>query len=174
MKSNKLKIASNAKNTAIKIANQYAESYQIIEKENTLLKQEINDLKTNLQINKDMIKDLLSSLKPAQKEKAVIDGLKKEINVLNNTLNFYSKENAELKKGLINNTSNYDLFISKYQKQLDSLTNKCFLMENTISKKDNTIRQLNKKIDDTLFYKELEGNIYIRETYVSSLIILII
>lgn len=168
MKSNKLKIASNAKNTAIKIANQYAESYQIIEKENTLLKQEINDLKTNLQINKDMIKDLLSSLKPAQKEKAVIDGLKKEINILNNTLNFYSKENAELKKGLINNTSNYDLFISKYQKQLDSLTNKCFLMENTISKKDNTIRQLNKKIDDTLFYKELEGNIYIRETYVSN------
>jgi predicted ATP-binding protein involved in virulence len=114
-----------------------------------------------------MIKDLLSSLKPAQKEKAVIDGLRKEINIINNTLNFYSKENAELKKGLINNTSNYDLFISKYQKQLDSLTSKCFLMENTINKKDNTIRQLNKKIDDTLFYKELEGNIYIRETYVS-------
>lgn len=167
MKSSKLTIASNAKNTAIKIANQYAESYQLVEKENTLLKQEINDLKVNLQINKDMIRDLLSSLKPGQKEKAVIEGLKKELNTVNNTLSFYSKENAELKKGLINNNSNYDLFISKYQKQLDSLTNKCFLMENTISKKDGIIRQLNKKIDDTLFYKELEGNIYIRETYVS-------
>lgn len=165
MKHNKTVSNLTKQHPALKLVNQYADSYQIVQKENKLLSLEVQDLKMNLQISKTMINDLLGSLKPAQKEKAVIDGFKKELHLVHNTLDFYKKENEELKKGMSNNTSSNDMYITKYQKQIDSLSNKVFILENNIVKKDNVIRQLNKKIEDTLFYKELDGNIYVKETY---------
>lgn len=172
---NKTKTITNLtkQNPALKLVNQYADSYQLVQNENKLLYIEIQDLKMNLQISKTMINDLLGSLKPAQKEKAIIDGFKKEVTMINNTLEFYKKQNEELKKGLQTNSNSNDQYYSKYQKQIDSLTNKVFILENSIIKKDNVIRQLNKKIEDTLFYKELDGNIYMRETYVSYCYIII-
>src|SRR5262249_36113562 len=135
-------LLSNQK-TAIKLVNQYAESYQLLEKDNKLIIQELQDSKMNLQINKSIINDLLSTLKPAQKEKAVIDGLNKEIKLLNNSIEFYKKENSELKKSVGSNST--EVILSKYQKTFDSLNNKIFLLENSATKKDNIIRQLNKK-----------------------------
>lgn len=179
MKSNFASSSDKDKNnskqkTALKLANQYAESYKLIEKENKGLCNEIQDLKTSLQINKTMISDLLSSMKPAQKEKAVIDGLRKEILVLNKSVEFYKKENSELKQCSESSINTSELFISKYQKQIDSLSSKVFLLENTVIKKENMIKQLNKKIDDSLFYKEIDGNIYVRETYVSTFLLILI
>lgn len=162
----KLKNSLENQKVALKLANKYADSFKLLQRENKALLQELNDNKINLQINKSMIEDLLSNMKPAQKEKSIIDGLKKEINNINNTLNFFIKENLEIKKGVANNGNNNEIIINKYQKQIDSLSNKLFLLENTIIKKENIIQQLNKKLDDTLYYKVLEGSVIFRETYV--------
>ncbi len=43
------------KNFALKIINQYADSYNQLEKENNNLKNKINELKVNLNINKEII-----------------------------------------------------------------------------------------------------------------------
>ena len=152
-----------SKKTAIKLVNQYADSYKIVEKENKLLSQEIQDLKMSLQISKTMITDLLSNLKLNLKEKSIIDGLKQEIDLLSKSLDYYKKENSEIKS--IYSTASIDLNQSKYQKQIDNLSNKVFLLENSIAKKDMQMKQMTKKLNDSLFYKELDGSIFIKETY---------
>lgn len=169
------KVNQNEKDkTAIKLANKYAESYEIVEKENKILKNEIEDLKANVLINKKIITDLFNnSLTPNQKTKSIIDGLQKEITLLNNTIKFYVKENNELKRVAPSYDSNMlDNHISKYQKQLENLSIKTFVLENKIIKKDNMIKQLNKKLEDNIFYRELEGQTISKEVYVSFLILI--
>jgi len=160
---------NNQKSAAIKLANKYAESYEILERENKVLQKEVEDLKANVTLNKSIIADLFNTkLQPSNKIKSMIEGYTKEITLLNNTLKYYVKENTDLKK---QNTSNLSAFndssLAKYQKHVENLTSKTFLLENKIIKKDNLIKQLTKKLDDNIFYKELEGQAVSKEVYVS-------
>jgi len=154
--------------TAIKLANQYAEYYQQVENENKILKKEIEDKKTTIEINKTILADILNtSIKPAQKERLIIEGLKKENVLLNNTISYYSKENEDLKRRILNNPSYSEINMNKMQKQIESLNNKIFLLENAILKKDNMIKQQKKKLDELVYTKDNEDRDLIRETYVS-------
>ena len=49
------------KQTALKLINQYADNYKRIEDENKALQQEVKDLKSNLNVNKEIIESFFKS-----------------------------------------------------------------------------------------------------------------
>lgn len=148
---------------AIKLANQYAESYKVLELENKTLRKELEDLQTNLSINKSMIVDMINPTKLSSKDKIMIDGLKAENSNLASTLTSYKTENADLKRLLTMNQSNLEPLLNKSQKMVENLTNKVFVLENSITKKDNQIKQLNTKIDELVYNKIISGSTIVQE-----------
>ena len=53
--------------TALKLLNKYADSFNSLKEENSLLKQQINDLNLNLKINKSIIENFFSNIKLGEK-----------------------------------------------------------------------------------------------------------
>lgn len=70
------------KKTAVKLINNYAESYKKKEFENALLQKQINDLQNNLKLNKTIIGTLTSSLPANEKVNELIQKLNDEISEL--------------------------------------------------------------------------------------------
>lgn len=70
------------KRTAVKLINNYAESYKKKEDENALLQKHIDDLNHNLKLNKVIIKALSSGLTDDERTKEFINNLNIEINEL--------------------------------------------------------------------------------------------
>jgi frataxin-like iron-binding protein CyaY len=56
-------------------------SYKKIEEENKLLKLELNDIKTNLKIDKEIIEGLLSNVNFEDKSQILINKQKEELNI---------------------------------------------------------------------------------------------
>lgn len=152
--------------TAIKLVNNYAESYNVLLNENKELEKINLNLKTNIEINKSIINDLLSSSKLTFKESSLILNLRKE-NENNNTLiKRLTNDNKDLRKSLNNLMKSFDSeIINKLNNEIDSLKSKIFFLENVIFKKDNIIKSINKKNDDLMFIKEIEG-VQFRDCYV--------
>lgn len=70
------------KRTAVKLINNYAESYKKKEDENAFLLKKVEDLNNNLKLNKLIINTLTSKLPDDQKTKDLINNLNLEINEL--------------------------------------------------------------------------------------------
>ena len=157
---------------AIKLANQYAESYKILEFENKSIKQELEDTIVNLSLNKNLISELTSSLKLNNKEKSIIDTLKKENINLNNIINGYKTETSELKKMINISQSNHEPLLIKSQKLIENLQNKQFVLENSLIKKDNIIKHLNSKLEEAVYNRIVSNNTLVQEIGVSLLILL--
>lgn len=162
-----MKPKSENHKTAIKLANQYAESYKVLELENRSLKKELEDVAMSLSINKSMITDLTNPIKLSTRDKVLVDGLKKENITLNSQIQNLRTENGELKRLINLNQNNLEPILSKNQKLIDNLSNKIFVLENTIIKKDNTIKQLNNKLDEAIYCKIVGNNALIQEVAVS-------
>lgn len=73
------------KKSAIKLINQYAEQYKRVDLENKDLMNEIEDLKKNLQLSKDIINSFFKS-EQKEKSKIFLKKTKEEIKLLNNTI----------------------------------------------------------------------------------------
>lgn len=87
------------KKTAVKLINNYAESYKKKETENAELQRQIDDLQNGLKLNKVIINTLTSSLSDEEKTKELIMNLNIEIS------NLYS-QNQELRTRLEEAKSN--------------------------------------------------------------------
>ena len=126
---------NDEKKSAIKLINQYAERYNRVDMENKELLNEIEDLKKNLKISKEIIE---SFFKAEQKEKSKIflKKTKEEIKLLNNTIDTIRKN---LKEARDKNTY-YEVIINesilKYKESTEDLKKKIFLLENSIKKKE--------------------------------------
>lgn len=137
---------NDEKKSAIKLINQYAERYNRVDMENKELLNEIEDLKKNLKISKEIIE---SFFKAEQKEKSKIflKKTKEEIKLLNNTIDTIRKN---LKEARDKNTY-YEVIIDesilKYKESTEDLKKKIFLLENSIKKKDAVICYLNIKLN---------------------------
>lgn len=81
------------KKTAVKLINSYAETYKILEDENKRLKEIINDLNENLQINKKLIISFSNTLNPEQQSTKIIQDLSTQLENM-------SKKNIELTKSI--------------------------------------------------------------------------
>ena len=152
------------KKTALKLINKYADSFNLIKEENKQLKIQIEDLKSNLKINKSIIEGFFSKLNSKEKESSIISQIKKE------NLNLYN-QNEQLRKKIedlnakINiNQQNYLESTIQIKEENEHLKTKLFMMEQVLQKKDNIINRNKKKLS---LYKN--GFIYNqKEIYVTN------
>jgi len=137
--------------TAKKLLSLYAEKVNYYMKENKILQMELNDTKTSLEINKEILyKQLNKGVK--EKEKKVLIKLKEENDRLNKKNSELYKNKIELEKKLYSIQQQLDEALMKNQEFLDYQNTERFLMENKIKEKDNLIFQLKKEINK--YYKE--------------------
>jgi len=137
--------------TAKKLLSLYAEKVNFYMKENKALQMELNDTKTSLEINKEILyKQLNKVIK--EKEKKVLIKLKEENDRLNKKNSELYKNKVELEKKLYVIQQQLDESLMKNQELLDNQNTEIFLIENKIKEKDNLIFQLKKEINK--YYKE--------------------
>ena len=164
-----------------KILEEYIQDYNILEKKLKQTNQELADTKTNLKISKEIIDTFMTKCSdPNFKFSEVIKSLNKK-------LNFYQKINSKLLEDntTLNNLLNkYKLATSRINNDLEILSTKNFILEQSNKKKDNTIQNLkniqeikqnyikilinpkeaNIKLNNELeYYKELSENLIKRE-----------
>ena len=158
---------NDEKKSAIKLINQYAERYNRVDLENKELLNEIDDLKKNLKISKDII-DSFFRAEQKEKSKLYLKKTKEEISLLNATI---EKQRQSLKEARDKNTY-YEIIMSesimKYQSSTDDLQKKIFLLENDIKKKDAVICYLNIKLNklyETLYLGSDDPKNHIKEIY---------
>ena len=127
------------KKTALKLLNKYADSFNQIKEENKQLKIQIEDLNSNLKINKSIIEGFFSKLNSKEKESSIIsqikqenmnlynqnEQLRKKIEELNMILNEKDKEIEEYRikydNQLIQINKNFDNHINQYQQKLNQV-----------------------------------------------------
>jgi len=127
---------------------------------------EINDYKTNLRINKEIISGLFGNMNPDEKSNFIMIKLNEELNLNNKKYKNTKKENEEMKAKInyYENIINESIF--KHLENIDILKNKIFILENSINKKDNIIYNLNAKINRYIEREEIMDVSNPREIYV--------
>ena len=167
------------KNFALKIINQYADSYNQLERENNNLKNQINELKVNLNINKEIINSFFKKDKEIFNKnfQLLLNKNNEEIKSLNDKILKLTKENTHLNEKVIkynNSINSYFKFNDKKDKTYD-LKQKIFIFENVIKKKNSELDYLKKKLkkfqESVRLAEEDEdeenNHIIIKEIYVS-------
>jgi len=137
--------------TAIKLINQYADSYHLLENNLKILKQENDDLRYNLQVNKDIIQGFFKSSTFDKKIEIFINKIKEENKLLYKQIQNLKKENNQLNSNL-NELQNIKSEIEIYKKKI-------FILKNLVTEKENIIEILTKK--NNSHYKENSNIIFI-------------
>ena len=156
------------KNFVIKIINQYADNYKLLEKENSNLKKEIIDLKSNLVINKEIIESFFKKDEAKNTYLLYLNNLKNEMKEIENKNEKLSKDNNELHNRLIKNDNILNEYIIKKSDRTREFKNRIFILENLIVKKNAIIENLKRKyliLQETKEYQEEKEprEIYINE-----------
>ena len=156
------------KNFVVKIINQYADNYKLLEKENSNLKKEIIDLKSNLVINKEIIESFFKKDEAKNTYLLYLNNLKNEMKEIENKNEKLSKDNNELHNRLIKNDNILNEYIIKKSDRTREFKNRIFILENLIVKKNAIIENLKRKyliLQETKEYQEEKEprEIYINE-----------
>ena len=142
--------------TAIKLLNQYADSYHQLEEQFKILKKENKDLLQNLQINKEIIQTFFKKTKMEKKVDFFIEKTQQENQILLNQISDLKKENNKLIKSVTQ--------INTYKNDIEIANSKIFMFENILIEKENIIQNLNKKIS---LYKSKNKN-NLNEIYITN------
>ena len=134
-------IKTEDKKVVMKLLNQYADSYQCLEKQNKVLQESIKDLKTNLKINKDIISNFLSKSTSTEINKSIIAKLNSQVESLTKSNEDLTKQNLSLIQS--QNAISQELSILK--EEIESKSKAIFILEQSIIKKDNIIQTYKKK-----------------------------
>ena len=134
-------IKTEDKKVIMKLLNQYADSYQCLEKQNKVLQESIKDLKTNLKINKDIISNFLSKSTSTEINKSIIAKLNSQVESLTKSNEDLTKQNLSLIQS--QNAISQELSILK--EEIESKSKTIFILEQSIIKKDNLIQTYKKK-----------------------------
>ena len=102
--------------TAIKLINHYADSYHLLENKLKILKQENDDLKYNLQVNKDIIQGFFKISSFDKKIEIFINKIKEENKLLYKQIQNLKKENNQL-NSYLNEMNNLKSEIEIYKKK---------------------------------------------------------
>ena len=140
-----------SKNIAIKLVNKYADSYKMLTYENKSLKDEINDLRLNINLNKEIISTFYNNnnnnnLNKDEKLIFIFNKLKEENKNLYKTLEKISNEKNSLYSTLLQTKENVSNGLIELKKQNEVLKSKIFLLENEMKKKNYKIFCLEKTI----------------------------
>ncbi len=133
--------------SALKLINKYADECNRINEEKKSLELEINDLKANINVNKEIIDKLLNpSLTIDSKSKIILECIEKEKNILIDRKKQLEIENKNLRKKIAyyENIINGEIEINK--DNIKDLKDKIFILENENKKKENLIFSLNQQL----------------------------
>ena len=132
---------------ALKLINKYADECNRVEEEKKSLQLEVNDLRANIIVNKEIIDKLFNNnLSIDEKSKELILSFKKEINILNNRIKQINKENSNLRIKVASYEKIINSDIEEYRESTNELNDKIFILENENQKKENIIMSLNKQL----------------------------
>ena len=136
-------------NTALKLINKYADSYNLILEENKQLKRQIDDLKSNLLMNKDIISNIFKDLKNTKKpESSSYSQLLKQLS--NENMNIYkqmdkiSNERDKLRAELIQIKEEKISCQDQLSQENYKLKTQLFVLQQEIEKKNNIIQTYKK------------------------------
>ena len=133
--------------SALKLINKYADECNRVNEEKKSLELEINDLKANISVNKEIIDKLLNpSISIDSKSKIIMDGIEKEKILLKDRKKQLDSENKNLRKKIkyYENIINGDIEI--HREKIKDLKDKIFILENDNKKKDSIILSLNQQL----------------------------
>jgi hypothetical protein len=145
-----------------KLLGEYAEKIVIYMKENKSLKRQLEDLKTTLSINKEMLNNQIKNLTNNKNNqmKELIKSLQDEnIQISNKNMKLY-EDNLNLEKKLYKCQNELNDKIRFYEDEIREMSDKLFIYTNQIISKDNEIKQF--KIELLNSYKED----FLKEIYV--------
>ena len=134
-------IKTEDKKVVMKLLNQYADSYQCLEKQNKVLQESIKDLKTNLKINKDIISNFLSKSTTTEINKSLISKLNSQVESLTKSNDELTKQNLSL----IQSQNSISQELSLLKEEIESMSKTIFILEQSNIKKDNIIQTYKKK-----------------------------
>ena len=142
---------------ALKLINKYADECNRVEEEKNSLQLEVNDLRANIIVNKEIIDKLFNpNLSNDEKSKELILNSKKEINILNQRIEQLNKENSNLRIKVSSYEKIINSDIEEYRESTNDLNEKIFILENENQKKENIILSLNKQISKMREKEEIE------------------
>lgn len=127
---------------ALKLVNQYAESYKTLQTQNKILEDNIKDLKINLKINKEMLSKFITKNNSHQINQNILTKLNEHINQLTNK----NEEISNLNISLLTQQNLLNQQISFLKEDIDSKSQQIFILEQSLQKKDNIIATFKKKI----------------------------
>ena len=137
--------------TAMKIINEYAEKINILSRENSTLKKQLEDAQISLKLNKEILYNYFSKSISNSNFSLILNDLKKENERLSNKISWLFTEKVETSKKLYKLQQNLEDKL-KYEKDLkEKEKNITFIEENKLKEKENQITLLNKAIS---FYKK--------------------
>ena len=156
------------RNFVVKVINQYADNYKLLEDENINLKNEIEDMKSNLNINKGIIESFFKNGENNQDSYlSYLNQLKTEIKSIEEKNEKLIKEKKELHERIIRYDNTMNEFLVKKSDKSREFKNRIFILENLIVKKNSVIENLKKKYLSLQETKEFEEEKEPRELYVS-------
>ena len=155
------------RNFAIKIINQYADNYKLLEKENLNLKNEIMDIKSNLNINKEIIESFFKKDESEKSYLLYLNQLKTEMKALEEQKEKLTKEKNSLHDEIIKNENIINKLLTKKEDRTKEYKNKIFVLENIIIKKNALLENLEKKYLSLLELKDDNEEKEIREIYIT-------
>ena len=124
------------RNFVVKVINQYADNYKILEDENLNLKNEIEDMKSNLNINKGIIESFFKSGENNQDSYlSYLNQLKIEIKSIEEKNEKLLKEKKELHERIIRYDNTMNEYLIKKTDKSREFKNRIFILENLIVKK---------------------------------------
>ena len=132
------------KKTALKLLNKYADNFYSLKEENAQLKLQIEDLNSNLKINKSIIDNFFSKLNPKEKESTIISKIQQEnFNLYNQNENLRKKNSELTNKIHMSQQINLESTI-RLREENEHLKTKIFMYEQLLQKKENLLKR-NKK-----------------------------
>ena len=156
------------RNFVVKVINQYADNYKLLEDENINLKNEIEDMKSNLNINKGIIESFFKNGENNQDSYlSYLNQLKIEIKSIEEKNEKLLKEKKELHERIIRYDNTMNEYLIKKTDKSREFKNRIFILENLIVKKNSVIENLKRKYLALQDSKEYEEEKEPRELYVS-------
>ena len=137
--------------TAKKLLSSYAEKVNYYMKENKLLRNELKDVKTTLDINKEILYKNINEQKNEKKNK-IFTKLKEENERLTKKLEELYKDKIDLEKKLYKCQQDLEDSIVKRQEIENNEKTSSFKYDNLLKEKENIIYQLKKELNK--YYKD--------------------
>ena len=134
--------------TAKKIINEYAEKINLLSRENNILRKQLEDSKTSLQINKQILYSHFDTKTDISEDyKSMLSDLKKENQRLTDKINWLFTEKSELAKKLYKLQDSLNDKLSQENRNIEKEKTEKFLYENNLLEKNFQIEALKRQID---------------------------